>query len=130
MRLLRERTGQDWAGWFDRLDAWGAVDRTHTEIARWLVDTHGMPGWWAQTVTVGYEQARGLRAPGQRRAAGSKPPAAGPSPCRCRHCSRRSPTGRPAGGGCPASRCGCVPPQRRRRSGRTGRTVRAGSWSG
>ncbi|GAA3777028.1 hypothetical protein [Micromonospora maritima] len=68
--LLRERTGQDWAGWFDRLDAWGAVDRTHTETARWLVDTHGIPGWWAQTVTVGYEQARGLRAPGQRRGGG------------------------------------------------------------
>ncbi|WBC16104.1 hypothetical protein O7600_04490 [Micromonospora sp. WMMA1998] len=68
--LLRERTGQDWAGWFDRLDAWGAVERTHTETARWLVDTHGVPGWWAQTVTVGYEQARGLRAPGQRRGGG------------------------------------------------------------
>ena len=26
-----------------------------------------MPGWWAQGVTVGYERARGLRAPGQRR---------------------------------------------------------------
>jgi hypothetical protein len=24
-------------------------------------------GWWAQGVTVGYERARGLRAPGQRR---------------------------------------------------------------
>ncbi|SCG37503.1 hypothetical protein [Micromonospora humi] len=68
--LLRERTGLDWAGWFARLDAWGAVARTHTETARWLADEHGVPGWWAQTVTVGYEQARGLRAPGQRRGGG------------------------------------------------------------
>ena len=25
-----------------------------------------MPGWWAQTITVSYERARGMRAPGQR----------------------------------------------------------------
>ncbi|MEU1688457.1 hypothetical protein [Micromonospora sp. NPDC005707] len=68
--LLRERTGRDWDEWFVRLDAWGAAGRTHTEIARWLVTEHEVPGWWAQTVTVGYEQARGLRAPGQRRGGG------------------------------------------------------------
>ncbi|WP_239543527.1 DUF4287 domain-containing protein [Micromonospora terminaliae] len=68
--LLRERTGHDWDEWFARLDAWGGAGRTHTEIARWLVTEHEVPGWWAQTVTVGYEQARGLRAPGQRRGGG------------------------------------------------------------
>ncbi|MGR6319758.1 hypothetical protein Q2K19_27100 [Micromonospora soli] len=68
--LLRERTGDDWDAWFARLDAWGAVERTHTEIAHWLVTVHEVPGWWAQTITVGYEQARGLRAPGQRRGGG------------------------------------------------------------
>ncbi|MEU1837704.1 hypothetical protein [Micromonospora chersina] len=68
--LLRERTGHDWDEWFVRLDAWGAVDRTHTETARWLVTAHEVPGWWAQTITVGYEQARGLRTPGQRRGGG------------------------------------------------------------
>ncbi|MFE9689467.1 hypothetical protein [Micromonospora sp. NPDC005806] len=68
--LLRERTGHDWDAWFARLDAWGAVERTHTEIARWLVTAHEVPGWWAQTITVGYEQSRGLRAPGQRRGGG------------------------------------------------------------
>jgi hypothetical protein len=68
--LLRERTGRDWDEWFALLDAWSAVERTHTEIARWLVTAHEVPGWWAQTVTVGYEQARGLRAPGQSRAGG------------------------------------------------------------
>lgn len=68
--LLRDRTGHGWEEWFARLDAWGAVERTHTDTARWLVTTHEVPGWWAQTITVGYEQARGLRAPGQRRGGG------------------------------------------------------------
>ena len=68
--LLRERTGRDWDEWCTLLDRWGAVERTHTETARWLVTTHDVPGWWAQTITVGYEQARGLRAPGQRRGGG------------------------------------------------------------
>ncbi|MEU4717306.1 hypothetical protein AB0F73_27165 [Micromonospora purpureochromogenes] len=68
--MLRERTGRGWDEWFALLDEWGAVQRTHTETARWLVTAHEVPGWWAQTVTVGYEQARGLRAPGQRRGGG------------------------------------------------------------
>ncbi|MBN8867129.1 MAG: hypothetical protein J0H98_06215 [Solirubrobacterales bacterium] len=42
------------------------MKRTHTEIARWLTDEQGVPGWWAQSITVGYERARGLREPGQR----------------------------------------------------------------
>ena len=55
-------TGRDWAHWLDLLDAWGAMERTHTEIARWLRETQDITGWWAQTVTVGYERARGRRA--------------------------------------------------------------------
>ena len=58
-------TGRGHAEWFAILDAWGAVDHTHTEIARWLGETHGTPGWWTQNVTVAYERARGLRAPHQ-----------------------------------------------------------------
>ncbi|MGC5023070.1 hypothetical protein [Micromonospora sp. DT47] len=68
--LLRERTGRGWDEWFALLDEWGAVRRTHTETARWLVTAHDVPGWWAQALTVGYEQARGLRSPGQRRGGG------------------------------------------------------------
>ncbi|WP_433120702.1 hypothetical protein [Micromonospora sp. CA-246542] len=67
--LLRDRTGQGWADWFAVLDAASAAERTHTEIARLLIG-HEVPGWWAQTITVGYEQARGLRSPGQRRDGG------------------------------------------------------------
>jgi hypothetical protein len=29
------------------------------------MDEHGLDKWWAQTITVGYEQAWGLREPGQ-----------------------------------------------------------------
>ena len=38
---------------------------THTEIARWLREEHGVDGWYSQSITVGYERARGLRAPGE-----------------------------------------------------------------
>jgi Domain of unknown function (DUF4287) len=54
-------TGRVWRDWFDLLDEWGAVDREHREIAGWLNAEHGVPGWWAQGVTVEYEKARGLR---------------------------------------------------------------------
>jgi hypothetical protein len=65
--VIRSNTGRTWDEWFAVLDAWGAVERSHPEIARWVNEEHGVPGWWAQGVTVAYEQARGLRAPGQRR---------------------------------------------------------------
>lgn len=58
---LTEATGRDWQGWLAILDAWGARDRKHTETARYLVDEQGVPGWWAQSITNGYERARGLR---------------------------------------------------------------------
>jgi hypothetical protein len=59
---LREKTGKGWRGWFRLLDAWDAKDRKHGEIARHLMEEHAVPGWWAQTITVGYERSRGLRA--------------------------------------------------------------------
>lgn len=63
---LEEATGRNWEGWLELLDQAGAAKRTHTEIARWLIDEQDVPGWWAQSITVGYERARGLREPGQR----------------------------------------------------------------
>jgi len=55
-------SGRPLGEWLPLLDAWRASERKHTEIARWLVDEHGVPGWWAQNVTVAYERARGMRA--------------------------------------------------------------------
>ncbi|HEX2312842.1 MAG TPA: DUF4287 domain-containing protein [Thermomonospora sp.] len=63
---VRQRTGRGWDEWFALLDAWGADRRTHTEIARWLVEEHQVGGWSAQSIAVAYEQARGMRVPGQR----------------------------------------------------------------
>lgn len=60
-------TGRPRTEWFALLDDAGAVGWQHKQIAAWLVDAHGVDGWWAQSVTVAYEQERGLRAPGQRR---------------------------------------------------------------
>jgi hypothetical protein len=58
-------SGRGHEEWFALLDAWGATDRKHPEIARWLSETHGVPGWWTQNITVNYERARGMRSPGQ-----------------------------------------------------------------
>ncbi|HEX2178703.1 MAG TPA: DUF4287 domain-containing protein, partial [Actinomycetota bacterium] len=62
-----EKTGRDWDQWFELLDRWDASTRPHPEIASWLSAEHGVAGWWAQSITVAYEQARGIRAPGQGR---------------------------------------------------------------
>jgi len=58
-------TGRRWQRWFELLDDWGAANRSHTETARWLTAEQGVANWWAQSITVTYERARGLRAPGQ-----------------------------------------------------------------
>jgi hypothetical protein len=63
---LVEATARGWDEWVALLDRWGAASRSHAEIARWLASEHGVGGWWAQSITVGYERARGRRAPGQR----------------------------------------------------------------
>jgi hypothetical protein len=65
-KAIRRRTGRGWEEWFDLLDQWGAAERTHKEIARWLREQQGVDGWGAQSVTVSYERARGLRAVGER----------------------------------------------------------------
>jgi hypothetical protein len=62
---IRRRTGRGWEEWFDMLDEWGAAERPHKEIARWLREERGVDGWGAQSVTVSYERARGLRAVGE-----------------------------------------------------------------
>jgi hypothetical protein len=58
-------TGRGWNAWFARLDHAGAVSWGHTAMARWLREEHGVPSWWSQSITVAFEQARGLRVPGQ-----------------------------------------------------------------
>ncbi|WP_205647468.1 DUF4287 domain-containing protein [Agromyces badenianii] len=63
---LASATGRSRDDWFALLDAAGATGWKHRATATWLVAEHGVDPWWAQAVTVGYEQARGTRQPGQR----------------------------------------------------------------
>jgi uncharacterized protein YndB with AHSA1/START domain len=59
---VRRASGKGHAEWFALLDAWGATEHGHTEIARWLSEIHGVRSWWTQSITVAYERSRGLRA--------------------------------------------------------------------
>ena len=63
---VRRGTGRTCDEWFALLDGWQARERSHPEIARYLWQEHGVDGWWAQGVTVGYERARGMRAKHER----------------------------------------------------------------
>jgi SH3-like domain-containing protein len=65
-KKIRERTGHGLDYWFEVLDRFGAVTKGHTATARHLHDAHGVDGWYAQSVTVAYERARGVRAANQR----------------------------------------------------------------
>jgi hypothetical protein len=65
---IRRRTGRGWEKWFEILDEWGAAERTHREIARWVAAQQGVDplAWNAQAVVSSYERARGLRAVGEK----------------------------------------------------------------
>ncbi|QTX04100.1 hypothetical protein [Agromyces archimandritae] len=63
---VERATGKSRDAWFALLDGEDATTRTHTEIARLLVEDFGVDAWWAQGLTVAYEQVRGIRLPGQR----------------------------------------------------------------
>ena len=67
---VKRKTGRDWAGWVEVLDQHDAHRLAHREIAALLGKRYELPGWWCQTVTVGYERIRGLRDTGQRREGG------------------------------------------------------------
>jgi uncharacterized protein YndB with AHSA1/START domain len=59
-------TGRAWNEWLTVLDRAGARGMPHKDIALLLSRKFGVSDWWSQMVTVGYEQARGLRAAGER----------------------------------------------------------------
>jgi uncharacterized protein YndB with AHSA1/START domain len=58
---VRTRTGKGWQEWFTILDEAGAQQMSHKEIVAFLNQNHEVEAWWQQTITVNYEQARGLR---------------------------------------------------------------------
>lgn len=57
---VQKATGRTWDEWTTLLDKAGCKKMSHKEIVAVLAE-HGVGPWWQQMVTVGYEQARGLR---------------------------------------------------------------------
>jgi hypothetical protein len=58
---VQAKTGKTWPEWIALLNRAGAQKMSHKEIASYIHDELGCSGWWSQMVTVGYEQARGMR---------------------------------------------------------------------
>jgi len=65
--VIKEKTGCAWEKWVKSLDYHGADRMSHREIAQLVSEKYKVPSWWTQTVTVGYERIKGIRARGQRR---------------------------------------------------------------
>lgn len=63
---LRAATGRTHAEWREVLEAAGALEWSHKQTAQWLVREQGVDGWWAQGITVDFEQDRKGRLPGQQ----------------------------------------------------------------
>ena len=99
---LKEKTGCTWERWVKALDYAQAYTWPHREIAKHVAEKYKVPGWWAQTVTVGYERIKGLRVVGQRRDGCSKPTRARRARCRSPGCTAPSMTGACGPAGCPA----------------------------
>lgn len=67
---IKAKTGCTWEKWVYVLDRKKAHEWPHKAIAEYIYTTYKVPGWWGQTVTVGYERIKGLRQKGQRREGG------------------------------------------------------------
>jgi uncharacterized protein YndB with AHSA1/START domain len=65
--VIKAKTGCNWERWVWALDHYGADKMSHPEIAALVKKSYKVGDWWSQTVTVGYERIKGLRAKGQRR---------------------------------------------------------------
>lgn len=64
---LRQATGRGREEWRAHLLETGAREWDHARIARHLVEVEGVDGWWAQGITVDFEQAHQGRLPGQQK---------------------------------------------------------------
>ena len=62
---IENATAVPLAAWVQRIDEAGGRDLDHAAIARMLPQRWGISEWWAQGVTVAYEQVIGRRVVGQ-----------------------------------------------------------------
>jgi len=68
---VEQATGRGWGTWIEFIDRRGGVDKDHKQIVTLVRDEGGVDsGWWQQTVTVGYEHAKGRRTTGETGDAG------------------------------------------------------------
>lgn len=58
---IKRATGRDWDEWCDLIDAFPGNTQGHGAIASFVTGEHGVPMWWGQMVTVGYERITGRR---------------------------------------------------------------------
>jgi hypothetical protein len=59
-------TGRGWDEWREQIDAWPGHGGGRAAVTRWLQEEHGLGGWWAMAVTLGWERITGRRLPHQR----------------------------------------------------------------
>jgi hypothetical protein len=66
---IEKSTGKQWDEWLELLNKADAKTLSHLELSKLVeAELQGVvdsPSWWAQSVTVAYEQAIGRRVPGQ-----------------------------------------------------------------
>lgn len=60
-QAVKKATGKTWEQWLKVIDNAGGRQMNHKQIVAIVANGHGVGEWWQQMVTVGYEQARGLR---------------------------------------------------------------------
>jgi len=63
---IEAKTGQAWEFWKAALTRFDVGRQGHQAAAAFLEHEHGVDPWWAQQLTVRFEQETGLRQPGQR----------------------------------------------------------------
>lgn len=70
IQAIERATGRSWDDWLQFMERAGAAELNHKDIAsKVTADLEGKidsADWWAQGVTVAYEQHIGRRVPGQR----------------------------------------------------------------
>ena len=58
---VRKATGKGWSQWLALLDRKKATQMSHREIGQFLREKYYLSQWWAQKISVGYGQERGMR---------------------------------------------------------------------
>ena len=125
---IKAKTGCTWDRWVFALDHYGADKMSHGEIAALVSTKYKIDGWWAQSVTVGYERIKGC-APSVSAGTGpTRRTSRGPSTCRWHAVRRLGECARAAADGWTGESARFAPPSGRGRFASMAR-IRASSRS-